>query len=252
MIFEESGVAKYQQHAVAERAIWAVQSTERTLVHVCQEHHRVKLPATHTVRIYTIRYAAQLTDPREQPKTAELLRMQIATMRQSRPYDDRRDTVIYLELVVRSNMLLVGTTSGVEHSRSNRTNYSGGRVNSNHSQIDRDRIHPGTILRPVRSRVTILRIHSWLQYSPRRMSSESGSKEQSCPKNPMTSADATKIRSDRKQRECRWKRDLDVWTNCCQEKWQAIGHRHSQIRRDQNGGPRLSRWMPKLEKFETC
>ena len=45
------------QNAVVEQATQEVQSTARTLVHACQEHHRVKLPLTHTVRICAIEYA---------------------------------------------------------------------------------------------------------------------------------------------------------------------------------------------------
>ena len=60
VIFEESGAAESQQLAIVERAIWEVQSTARTLVHACQEHHRLKLPLSRTVRIYAIEHAAQL------------------------------------------------------------------------------------------------------------------------------------------------------------------------------------------------
>ena len=59
-VFEDSDAVESQQNACVEGAIWEVQGTARTLGHACPEHHRVKLPLTHTVRIYTIEYAAQL------------------------------------------------------------------------------------------------------------------------------------------------------------------------------------------------
>ena len=114
VIFEESGAAKSQQHAIVERAIWEVQSTARSLAHACQAHHRVKLPLTHGED--ATEYAAKLLNRSQRTakdnRTAyELTRrkpcrrklqeigesamyMQIATTRHRRSYEDRRDTGI--------------------------------------------------------------------------------------------------------------------------------------------------------------
>ena len=57
---EESGVGESQQNAIVERAIWEVESMNRTLVHAAQELHDVTLKLTHPVRVFAIEYASQL------------------------------------------------------------------------------------------------------------------------------------------------------------------------------------------------
>ena len=135
VILEESGTAESQQNAVVERAIWEIQSTARTLVHACLEHHRVQVPLKHPLRIYAVEYAGQLLNRSQRAakdnRTAYEIRkgkpyrrklppfgeavmyMPVSTVRRRRKFEDRWETGIYLGLVERSNMLLVGTTRGV-------------------------------------------------------------------------------------------------------------------------------------------
>ncbi|CAK0871008.1 unnamed protein product [Prorocentrum cordatum] len=135
VILEESGTSESQQNAVVERAIWEVQSTARTLVHACLEHHRVQVPLKHPLRIYAVEYAGQLLNRsrraakdnrtayeirkgkpyrRKLPPFGEaVMYMPVSTVRRRRKFEDRWETGIYLGLVERSNMLLVGTPRGV-------------------------------------------------------------------------------------------------------------------------------------------
>ncbi|CAK0797196.1 unnamed protein product [Prorocentrum cordatum] len=135
VILEESSTSESQQNAVVERAIWEVQSTARTLVHACLEHHRVQVPLKHPLRIYAVEYAGQLLN-RSQPAAKDsrtaceirkgktyrrklppfgeaVMYMPMSTARRRRKFEDRWETGIYLGLVERSNMLLVGTPRGV-------------------------------------------------------------------------------------------------------------------------------------------
>ena len=133
--FEESGVGESQGNAVVERAIWEIESMTRTLVHAAQDFHDVKLELTHPVRIFAFEYSSQLLNraqravkdnrtayelrkgrpyKRELPPFAEaVMYLRVAEKRMRQKFEDRWNTGIYLGLVERSNMVLVGTPNGV-------------------------------------------------------------------------------------------------------------------------------------------
>ncbi len=134
--FEESGVGESQGNAMVERAIWEVESMARTLVHAAQELHGVKFELTHPIRVFAVEYASQLINRgqraikdnrtayelrkgrpyrRKLPPFAEaVMFLKVAPTKRRRKYEDRWATGIYLGLVERSNMLLVGTPEGVK------------------------------------------------------------------------------------------------------------------------------------------
>ena len=133
--FEESVVGESQGNAVVERAIWEIESMTRTLVHAAQDFHDVKLELTHPVRIFAVEYSAQLLNraqravkdnrtayelrkggpyKRKLPPFAEaVMYLRVAEKRMRQKFEDRWNTGIYLGLVERSNMVLVGTPNGV-------------------------------------------------------------------------------------------------------------------------------------------
>ena len=104
----------------------------RTLVHAAQEFHYVKLELTHPVRVFAVEYSAQLINRAQRAvkdkRTAYELRKGRPHKRKLPPFadavmylrvaarqkfEDSWNTGIYLGLVERSNMVLVGTPSGV-------------------------------------------------------------------------------------------------------------------------------------------
>ena len=133
--FEGSGVGESQGNAVVERAIWEIESMTRTLVHAAQNFHDVKLELTHPVRIFAVEYSAQFLNraqravkdnrtayelrkgrpyKRKLPPFAEaVMYLRVAEKRMRQKFEDRWNTGIYLCLVERSNMVLVGTPNGV-------------------------------------------------------------------------------------------------------------------------------------------
>ena len=124
--FEESGVGESQGNAVVERAIWEIESMTRTLVHAAQDFHDVKLELTHPVRIFAVdqravkdnrtAYEPRKGRPykRKLPPFAEaVMYLRVAEKRMRQKFEDRWNTGIYLGLVERSNMVLVGTPNGV-------------------------------------------------------------------------------------------------------------------------------------------
>ena len=133
--FEESGVGESQGNAVVERAIWEIESMTRTLLHAAQDFHDVKLELMHPVRIFAVEYSAQLLNraqravkdnrtayelrkgrpyKRKLPPFAEaVMYLRVAEKRMRQKFEDRWNTGIYLGLVERSNMVVVGTLNGV-------------------------------------------------------------------------------------------------------------------------------------------
>ena len=132
---EESGVGESAQNAIVERAIWEVESMARVLCHAASELHGVQFPLTHPIRVFAVEYASQLLNRsqrsskdnrtayelrkgrpyrRKLPMYAEaVLYLRVAEKRRRRKFEDRWATGIYLGLVERSNMVLIGTPEGV-------------------------------------------------------------------------------------------------------------------------------------------
>ena len=113
---------------MVERAIWEIESMTRTLVHAAQDFHDVKLELTHPVRIFAVEYSAHLLNRAQRavkdnrtayelrkgrPYKRELPPFAVAEKRMRQKFEDRWNTGIYLGLVERSNMVLVGTPNGV-------------------------------------------------------------------------------------------------------------------------------------------
>ena len=131
----ESGVGESAQNGVVERSIWEVESMTRTLCHAAQEFHGVTLELTHPVRVWAVEYASQLLNRsqrslkdnrtayelrrgkpfrRKLPAFAEaVMFFRVADQRRRMKFEDRWLTGIYLGLVERSNMVLIGTPQGV-------------------------------------------------------------------------------------------------------------------------------------------
>ena len=132
---EESGVGESAQNGVVERAIWEVEPMTRTLCHAVQESHGVKLELTHPVRVWAVECSSQLLNLGQRSlkdnRTAYELRrgkpfrwklpafaeavmlLRVADQRRRMKFEDRWFTGIYLGLVERSNMVLIGTPQGV-------------------------------------------------------------------------------------------------------------------------------------------
>ena len=107
----------------------------RTHVHTAQEFHDVKLEPAHLVRIFAVEYSAQPVNRAQQavkdyskafglrkgrphmrklqPFAEAVMYLRVVEMRARQNFEDRWNTGIYLGLVDRSNMVLVGTTNGV-------------------------------------------------------------------------------------------------------------------------------------------
>ena len=132
---EESGVGESQSNAVVERAIWDIESMARTLVHAAKELHGCDFPLQHSIRVFAIEYAAQLLNRgqkaikdnrtayelrkgrpyrRKLPRYSEAVGyLKVAQGRRRMKFEDRWSTGIYLGLVERSNMVIVGTPEGI-------------------------------------------------------------------------------------------------------------------------------------------
>jgi len=133
---EESGVGESQGNAMVERAIWEVESMARTLAHAAEELHGVKFNLMHPIRVFAVEYASQLLNRGQKaikdnrtayelrkgrpykrklpPYSEAVMFLKVALNKRRQKAEDRWATGIYLGLVERSNMVLVGTPEGIK------------------------------------------------------------------------------------------------------------------------------------------